>query len=477
MTDLISETVGGRIVACNDEFFAPARNLLQISGPVWKEAEYTEHGKWMDGWETRRRREPGHDWCVIALGIPGRVRSVTVDTSYFTGNFPESFSLEACGVGEDERLEEASWAEMIPKTGLAGDSEATFEVEDPHRITHLRLNIYPDGGVARLRVDGDPIPAMDQVCPDEGDADLVSSLVGGEALDASDVHYSPPSNLLRPTDPAGMWDGWETKRRRGPGNDWAVFRLGLPGVVESIEVDTRHFKGNAPGWVSIHVSADGQAWQEVVAQAEVTPDMVNQVSLEEPVAAGFVRLSIHPDGGVARLRARGRPLPDEAARLRLVYLNALFDDEARRFFHAACAAAAWIESMVGFRPFADVGSVMEAAAAGFDRLEEGDWLEAFAGHPRIGERGDRVTDREQSGTSGADTALLAELAEVNRDYEDRHGFTYIVYASGKSAGELLDIARGRLGNSRDQEIGNASREQRSITETRLRRMLCLVDQR
>ena len=477
MTDLISEAVGGRVVACNDEFFAEAHNLLQAGDPVWKEGVYTDRGKWMDGWETRRRREPGHDWCVLALGVAGRVRSVTVDTSHFTGNYPESFSLEACGVGGDERLETVDWVEIIPQTSLSGDTAANFEVDDPHRVTHVRLNIFPDGGVARLRIDGDPIPARHEVCLADEGIDLASSVVGGEAIDASDVHYSPPSNLLRPTEPAGMWDGWETKRRRGPGNDWAVFRLGLPGAVDSLEVDTRHFKGNAPGWVSVQVSNDGQTWEEVVDRAEVKPDTVNLVTLDRSAQAGFVRLDIFPDGGVARLRVRGRPNPEGAEQLRLLYLNALFDEEARRFFHTACAAMTWVDQMISDRPFADGDAVLTASGAAFDALGEDDWLEAFAGHPRIGERGDRQADREQSGTADAGASLLTALAEANEEYEATHGFTYIVYASGKTAQEMLDLARSRLGNTREEELVNAAVEQRAITKTRLRRMLCLGDAR
>ncbi|MET0566378.1 MAG: allantoicase [Acidimicrobiia bacterium] len=473
MTDLLSDAVGGRVVACNDEFFAEAANLLQTTDPVWKEGVYTDRGKWMDGWETRRRRDPGHDWCVLALGIAGRIRSVTVDTSHFTGNYPESFSLEACGVGGDERLENAEWAEIVPRTPLAGDTTADFEVEDFHRITHVRLNIFPDGGVARLRLDGDPIPGRREVCPDDEGIDLASSLVGCEAVDASDVHYSPPSNLLRPTEPAGMWDGWETKRRRGPGNDWAVFRLGLPGLVDSLEVDTRHFKGNAPGWVSVAVSSDGESWEEVVDRVEVKPDAVNPVTLDRPIRAGFVRLDIHPDGGVARLRVLGRPDPSHAERLRLVYLNALFDEDAYRFFHTACASTTWVDRMTASRPFADGAAVLTTAASAFDSLDEGDWLEAFAGHPRIGERGDLQANREQSGTVDAEMSLLTELAEANQAYEEAHGFTYIVYASGKTAEEMLDLARGRLGNTRGEELVNAAGEQQAITETRLRRMLCI----
>jgi allantoicase len=472
MTDLISSAVGGRIVSFNDEFFAEAANLLEASDPVSND-EYTDRGKWMDGWETRRRREPGHDWCIIALGIPGRIRSVTVDTSFFTGNYAEEFSLEACGADSDDLLDDAHWVEMIARTGLTGDSTASFEVTDPHRVSHLRLNIFPDGGVARLRVDGDPIPARDRVCPDEGPIDLASSLVGGTALEASDVHYSHPSNLLRPSGPAGMWDGWETKRRRGPGNDWATFRLGLPGMVQSVEVDTRYFKGNSPGWVSIHVSDDGETWEEVASMAGVIADSINPISLSRPAHAGFLRLDIHPDGGVARLRVLGHPDPDAAASLRLTYLNALFDEEARRLFRAACASPRWAEVMTASRPYTDAGAVLEAADATFDDLGEEDWLEAFAGHPRIGERGDAVADLEQSGTAEATGATLMALAETNQAYEDKFGFTYIVYASGKSAEEMLEIARQRISGTREQEVVAAAGQQRRITETRLRRMLCL----
>jgi allantoicase len=471
MTDLISTAVGGRIVACNDEFFAEASNLLKPSPPVSND-EYTDRGKWMDGWETRRRREPGHDWCVIALGIPGAIESVTVDTSFFTGNFPEAFSLEACGLGPDEDHESATWVELIPRTDLAGDSTATFPVADAHRVSLVRLNIYPDGGVARLRVEGRPVPARDLVCPEHGNVDLVSALVGGGAVDASDVHYSHPSNLLRPTDPAGMWDGWETKRRRGPGNDWAGFRLGLPGMVDSVVVDTRFFRGNSPGWVSVSVSEDGSAWAEIATRQPVSPDSVNVLRFD-PVAASFLRLDIHPDGGVARLRVNGKPHPEVAVARRVEYLDSLFHDEARRFFHTACAATLWVEAMTEARPFPDAEAILATAANAFDDLAEEDWLEAFSAHPRIGERGDAMANREQESSSGASKPVIAELAEVNRAYEERYGFTYIVYATGKSAEEMLQIARLRLGNTREEEIGIAAGEQRAITETRLRRMLCM----
>ena len=471
MKDLISAAVGGRVVVFNDEFFAEADNLIKPSDPVWKEDEYTDRGKWMDGWETRRRREPGHDWCVLALGVPGRVDRVTIDTSHFTGNYPEEFSLEACGVGDVEGLEMADWVELIPRTHLEGDTVTVLDVADHHRVTHVRLNIFPDGGVARLRVDGEPIPARQLVCS-EGVTDLVSAAVGGVALDASDVHYSAPSNLLRGTPSAGMWDGWETKRRRGPGHDWVTFRLGLPGVVQYAQVDTTHFKGNSPGWVSVGVSEDGEAWSTVIDRVEVDLNSLNDIELGEPTHAVFVKLSIHPDGGVARFRVFGRPDRNTAGEKRIEYLNALFDQEAHRFFHTSCASERWIEAMLAARPFVDVAAVLSAAGSAFDALGDEDWLEAFAGHPRIGERGDAMSAQEQVGAVDAEDDVKSELDRVNRAYEEKFGFIYIVSASGKTGKEMVDIAKQRLGNTREEEIANASAEQWQITETRLRRMLC-----
>jgi allantoicase len=468
MIDLLSERVGGRVVACNDEFFAPASNLLTTTDPVWKEGEYTDHGKWMDGWETRRRRDAGHDWCVLALGIPGQVARVVVDTTHFTGNHPQQFSLEGAGVGDPGRAE---WVELIAKTVLSGDTVATFEVTRRHRFELLRLNIFPDGGVARLRVEGEPIPGMQDVCPD-GPVDLASAKVGGEVVDASDMHYSHPANVLRPGDSAGMWDGWETRRRRDAGHDWIAVRLGLTGVVEQLVVDTTHFKGNAPGWVSAEVSDDGVSWMPAVPRVPVRPDLVNRVDVSPAATARLVRLSIHPDGGLARFRVLGKPDAAGSGQRRLEYVNSLLDQPARMFFGTACAARRWVTGMAESRPFSGIDDIFEASERVFDRLGEPDWLEAFASHPRIGERGDATADREQSSTSSATREVLRDLVEVNREYESEFGFTYIVYATGKTAAEMLAIARDRLGNDRATEIVAAAGEQRRITATRLRRMLC-----
>lgn len=466
MIDLISERVGGRIVACNDEFFASAENLINFAEPVSND-EYTDRGKWMDGWETRRRREPGHDWVIIKLGIPGRVRRVIVDTSFFTGNYPEHFSLEASGVADSEHAE---WVEIVPRSRLSGSSVTEFQVVDLHRVELIRFNIYPDGGVARLRVEGDPIPAMQLVCP-EGDVDLADASVGAEVIDASDLHYSHPTNLLRPTESEGMWDGWETRRRRDNGHDWVVVRLGMRGIVERLIVDTTHFKGNAPGSVSAEVSDNPMSWTTIADRVPVDPDRMNFIDIAGAVGS-YLRVSMHPDGGIARLRVLGTPDRTEAAQRRVDYVNSLFGQAAVRFFYSACSSAAWVDDMIGRRPFTTAASILDGADLVFGSLDEPDWLEAFAGHPRIGERGDDNANQEQAGAASASRETIRELIDVNRRYEDKFGFTYIVFATGRTADEMLAIARDRLGNDRETEIANAAAEQRKITATRLRRMLC-----
>jgi len=303
LVDLASERLGGAAVSANDEFFAPRENLVKAAKPVWREHEYTDRGKWMDGWETRRRREPGHDWCVVKLGLPGVIRGVCVDTTFFRGNFPEACSLEV-GEGPD-----GPWVEILGKSELRGDSQNLFAIESSRRVTHVKLHIYPDGGVARLRVYGlvSPQPPM----PGE-EVDLAALENGGLVLAASDMFFGERHNLILPGPPLGMHDGWETKRRRGPGHDWAILRLGFPGIVRRVEVDTRYFRGNAPGSCSLEVLETGDPlspesrWEEVLPSTPLRPDAVHTFeNLRSSPPATHARLNIYPDGGVARLRLFG----------------------------------------------------------------------------------------------------------------------------------------------------------------------------
>jgi allantoicase len=330
LVDLASVRLGGAVVAANDEFFAPKERLLGETEPVDRPELYTERGKWMDGWETRRRREPGSDWCLVRLGVAGTVRGVVVDTRHFRGNFPPEASLDglrAAGTPSAEVLLAAGgWRELLPRSPLAGDAVNRFAVEAAgDAVTHLRLHIYPDGGVARLRVYGEVEPDWEALERRGGEVDLAALEHGGRVIAASDMFFGARHNLILPGSPRGMFDGWETRRRRGPGHDWAVVRLGAPGEVRRVEVDTRFFRGNAPGACEISglAAADGpgadaeaaaagaspEAWRPLLPRTPLLADSRHQFAgeLADPGPLSHVRLAIHPDGGVARLRVWGRP--------------------------------------------------------------------------------------------------------------------------------------------------------------------------
>ncbi|HEU0015510.1 MAG TPA: allantoicase [Longimicrobium sp.] len=319
LVDLASERLGGAVLLANDEFFAAKENLLKPHPAEWREGEYTERGKWMDGWETRRRREPGHDWCIVRLGAPGIVRAVVVDTTHFRGNYPEHCSIEACsveGVPDPRRIaEQAAWTEAVPRTPLQGNSPNRFLLAAPTAATHLRLNIYPDGGVARLRVYGDVVPRWPRFVLDGGEADLAALENGGWVVSCSDMFFGHRQNLILPGRSLFMGDGWETRRRRGPGHDWSVVRLAERGSLHRVEIDTDHFRGNAPARFTLEgLDAPGAAaealetaaWQPFLA-APLQPHARHRFE-EEVHRIGdltHVRLSIFPDGGVARMRLFG----------------------------------------------------------------------------------------------------------------------------------------------------------------------------
>jgi allantoicase len=328
--DLAVERLGGRVLAANDEFFAPKENLLKGSAPIWIEDRYTDVGKWMDGWETRRRRTPGYDWCVVKLGLPGLVHGVVVDTSYFKGNYPEHCELEASAVDGDPsiaQLESPStrWSTLLPNSPLNGDARNQFPTTPSNRVTHLRFKIYPDGGVARLRVHGEVVPDWPAIEGAGGEIDLAAVEHGGWVIVSSDMFFGSRNNLILPGRSTGMHDGWETRRRRGPGHDWCIVRLGAAGKISRIEVDTAYFKGNFPESCSLEVCSaprdlvdpsalDALPWKEILTRTKLQADSVHTYAKELAAAreATHARFHIYPDGGVARLRAFGtlakRPL-------------------------------------------------------------------------------------------------------------------------------------------------------------------------
>jgi len=248
LPDLASRRLGGGVVFANDEFFAAADNLVEAASPSFRPKSFGPKGQIYDGWETRRRREPGHDHVVVRLGVPGVVRGVVIDTAHFTGNYPPYASIEACGVEgypSPDELADAPWIELLPKVALAGDTQNTFAVEGQQRVTHVRLSIYPDGGVARLRVHGEVV--ADPRLLGLPLVDLAALESGGQVVDCSNMFYGSPNNLVMPGLAGNMGEGWETARRRDAGNDWVLIRLAVPGQIRLAELDTTHFKGNAPG--------------------------------------------------------------------------------------------------------------------------------------------------------------------------------------------------------------------------------------
>lgn len=312
--------LGTRVVYANDEFFAAKERLIEPAPPVFIPDKYDDHGKWMDGWETRRKRGPGHDFCVIRLGIPGVIRGVDIDTSHFTGNYPPAASLDACVSTDDVPDDSVKWIPLLPQTPLQGDAHHWHAIDNDNACTHLRLNIFPDGGIARLRIFGEVQPDWTQVADDEV-VDLLAVERGGRALAASDEHFGSMHNLNVAGRGINMGDGWETARRRGPGNDWCVLALGHKGIIERVEVDTAHFKGNYPDRVLLQAANVDEAsvnvvdlpevsksWPSLLAESKLHADRQHffESELADIGPVSHVRMSIFPDGGVSRLRVYGR---------------------------------------------------------------------------------------------------------------------------------------------------------------------------
>ncbi len=324
LVDLASERLGGAVLIANDEFFAPKENLLKAATPVFLEGEYTERGKWMDGWETRRRRTPGYDWCIIRLGLPGIIRGIVVDTSYFRGNYPEHCSLEACAIEDqatpdDLTNDSIQWIPIMPQLPLVGDTQNSFPIQNDERFTHLRFMIYPDGGVARLRVYGEVLPDWTRLKRLGCDIDLAAVENGGLVLACSDMFFGHRHNLIMPGRAVNMSDGWETKRRRGPGHDWVIIRLGVPGEIRRVEVDTSYFKGNFPESCSLEACNAGDSsverltdlsvpWNSILPRRKLQAHTRHlfEPELLDSGTASHLRFNIFPDGGVSRLRVYGK---------------------------------------------------------------------------------------------------------------------------------------------------------------------------
>ncbi len=320
LLNLAADKLGAKAIACTDDFFAEKENLVKPGRGIFIADKYTDRGKWMDGWESRRKRVPGHDWCIVQLGVPGVLHGFDIDTNFFLGNHPPFASIEACLLTDGKNPEDAGveWKEILPKSPLNPGSQNFYACTDRNLYSHIKLHIYPDGGVARLKVYGEVQKDWKKV-KKEDVIDLASALNGAKAILCNDMFFSHMDNLIMPGRGVNMGDGWETKRNRTPNNrDWVIVRLAHPGKIKSLLVDTCHFKGNYPDTCSIeacsiskeeekNISSDKISWKEILPKQKLQAD--HEHAYEKEIlphdSITHIRLNIFPDGGISRLRCFG----------------------------------------------------------------------------------------------------------------------------------------------------------------------------
>jgi allantoicase len=374
-TDLASRWLGGSVVAASDESFGEKENLLTPAPAAFEPGHYGPRGEIVDGWETRRRRSPGHDWVIVRLGAPGVVTSVDVDTSFFTGNFPAAVGIEACGCeGYPSPDELTGWEQIVPRSALTGNCHNVFRVTDGRRFTHLRLSAYPDGGIARLRVLGLVVP--DPRGLEDLTIDLASQEYGGAVVASSDDFYTSAGHLIRPDRARTMGEGWETRRRRDGGHDHVVLRLAFPGVIRRIVVDTAHFKYNASAEVALAGSAqdppppgESPTWLPLLGRTRLQPDTRHEFASQCGDLVSTVRLDAFPDGGLSRVRLIGSI--DAAARRAAGYrwFNSLPAAQVVRCLTGAGVEPDLAAGMAGRRPLAEGWpNGMPGPAAGYQAL-------------------------------------------------------------------------------------------------------------
>ena len=490
LADVACDSLGGSVLYATDDFFADKERLTLPQAPEWREHAYTPRGKWMDGWESRRKRAIGdrvHDEAIVRLGMPVVVRGIVVDTSFFRGNFPEACEIDGCHARADASVEEllsshTEWAPLVLRAPLAGNAQNELPTKSDLVTTHVRLRIFPDGGVARLRVHGEVVPDWRRLGGAASEFDLAALENGGAVLSCSDMFFGPKHNLIAPGRALDMGGGWETKRRRGvthETHDWAIVALAAEGMIHRVEVDTNHFKGNFPDACSLEIasSVDGP-WRPLLPRTKLMAHtrhlFVEQLSLHRPCT--HLRMNVFPDGGISRLRVFGQLTRDAQQDAVARLLRGLGDRALFEQLRACCASKDWVLALARTRPFSCGADLFEAVDALWKALPSEGWREAFAAHPRIGDRraGSSIeaswSAAEQAGVELAGAGTRAALDEANAKYEERFGYVFLICATGKTAAEMLHAARARLLHTPEAELLVAAEELLKIVHLRLRKL-------
>ncbi|KAH3900044.1 probable Allantoicase [Saccharomycodes ludwigii] len=319
--DIIAERLGGEIVAVSNEWFAKAENLIKPNKPIRDATRFVYQGAWYDGWETRRHNSNEYDYVIFKIGVSSAsIIGCEIDTAFFDGNHAPYISVEALyntNEGKDAVIEENNpgWEEVIGKMEC-GPSQKQFFLRDNgltlNKYTHVKLKMYPDGGIARFRLYGKVI--LPELNSDNVNTvtDLCNVCNGAVAIKCSDEHFGTMKNLILPGRGCDMSDGWETKRSRIPNHvDWSIIKLGRKtSYIDHIVVDTAHFRGNFPQSIKVYGALqyngnDDTNWIELVPQSKTGPDKEHLYQIKKNLAINYIKLVIIPDGGVKRIRVFG----------------------------------------------------------------------------------------------------------------------------------------------------------------------------
>ena len=316
MINLADPRIGSKIIFKTDDFFAAAHRILKTDIPVFKDGLFDKHGKWMDGWETRRRRSKGYDYLVLKLGKPGKIFDIDIDTSHFNGNQPTHASLEGC-FSRSKPNKKTKWTRLLGKKKLGPNKNHNFKSQNKSTFNYIRLNIFPDGGVARLRLYGKI--EIDKKTINNKNINLTSVLNGASIVGCNNEHFGRAENIIAPGKGKNMGDGWETRRSRGKNFDWLIIKFGKPGLIKKLEIDTHHFKGNYPDTCSIQtanisknlsnklIANNSRNWKFILNKSKLSAHKkhVFKKFLTKRNKENYLKINIHPDGGISRIRAFG----------------------------------------------------------------------------------------------------------------------------------------------------------------------------